>query len=170
MGSLSAPPPLTPHLKGPAVDPALLARTTLFENLTGEELARISELCREERFRAGETIFREGDEGHRLYVVVEGKARVGQSVAGAGEEALAVLGPGDCFGEMVLFGAAVRSADVTAHEDVTCAVLERTPFEAFLEEHPEVGNKVLKAVVRILSDRLRHMNEQIRALFAMSGF
>ena len=73
---------------------ALLKNVPLFKDLDDAELAEVAEVCREEKFVSGEYIFREGENGNRLYLVTEGEVRISRDVPGSGEEALAILKPG----------------------------------------------------------------------------
>jgi len=78
----------------------LLKKTAIFADLDEGELQRVAEICKEQKFASQAPIFKEGEPGNRLYVIVTGEVRISRTVPGAGEEALAVLKPGSCFGEM----------------------------------------------------------------------
>ncbi|MEP7086137.1 MAG: cyclic nucleotide-binding domain-containing protein, partial [Gemmatimonadota bacterium] len=82
---------------------ALLRPLPLFNALTSEELGKIAELCESKSFESGEYIFREGEPGNRLFIIVDGDVRISRQIPGAGEEALAVLKRGAMFGEMAVF-------------------------------------------------------------------
>ncbi len=148
----------------------LLRRTAIFADLTDEELARVAEICRTQTYQPGEVIFKEGEPGNRLYLILNGAVRISRAVPGAGEEALAVLRPGACFGEMAVFDRSERSTDAIAHEPCTLATIARPEFEMLLEFDHELGYRVLRSVVRLLSARLRSTNESLRSLLAMSMF
>ncbi len=89
----------------------LLQGVAIFKDLDDDELQQIAEVCKPEDFISGEYIFREGESGNRLYLVVEGEVRISRNVPGSGEEALAVLKPGALFGEMAVFDRSERSTD-----------------------------------------------------------
>ena len=76
----------------------LLRNVAIFKDLDDGELARVSEVCREQTFVSGEYVFREGESGNRLYLIVEGEVRISRTIPGSGEEALAVLKKGAMFG------------------------------------------------------------------------
>src|SRR6185503_6435255 len=65
----------------------LLKKVAIFKDLDDEELAQVAEVCKEEKFVSGEFIFREGEHGNRLYLIVEGDVRISRDVPGSGEEA-----------------------------------------------------------------------------------
>ena len=148
----------------------LLRNVAIFRDLDDGELARVSEVCREQRVASGEHIFREGEPGSRLYIVAEGEVRISRNVPGVGEEALAVLKPGAVFGEMAVFDRTERSTDAIASADTLCITIARTDFELLLDFNRELAYKVLWAVVRLLSTRLRSTNDSLRSFLAMSMF
>ncbi len=86
-----------------------------FEGLTRPALALIAQVTTEESHATGTKLFQYGDPGDKLFVILEGKVRISREVAGMGEEALAVLGPGEVFGEMSLLDESPRSADARVH-------------------------------------------------------
>src|SRR5258708_34896408 len=111
----------------------LLKNVSIFKDLDDSELAEISEVCREEKFVSGEYIFREGESGNRLYLVVEGEVRISRNVPGSGEEALAVLKPGALFGEMAVFDRSERSTDAISNGGTKTLTIARPDFEMVLD-------------------------------------
>ena len=151
-------------------DITLLRRVAIFNDLDDEEVAQVAEVSKEERFRSGEVIFREGEVGNRLYLIVEGEVRISRDVPGSGEEALAVLKPGAVFGEMAVFERSERSTHAIANGGATCLTITRADFEMLLDLNREMAYKVLWACVRLLSSRLRSTNDSLRSFLAMSMF
>ncbi|HNU83580.1 MAG TPA: cyclic nucleotide-binding domain-containing protein, partial [Thermoanaerobaculia bacterium] len=76
----------------------------------------LSTLSRERRLAPGEVLFREGDAGNEMYILLSGRVMISKYIPGAGEEALAFLERGDFFGEMALIDNQPRSADARAHD------------------------------------------------------
>ena len=148
----------------------LLRKVAIFQDLDDGELARVAEVCREQTFASGEVIFREGEAGNRLYLIVEGEVRISREVPGSGEEALAVLKPGALFGEMAVFDRSERSTDAIAQGALRCITIARSDFELLLDFNRDIAYKVLWAVVRLLSRRLRSTNDSLRSFLAMSMF
>jgi CRP-like cAMP-binding protein len=149
---------------------SLLRTVPLFRDLDETELAAVAELCREERFRSGEYIFREGESGNRLYLITKGEVRISRDVPGSGEEALAVLKPGAVFGEMAVFDRSERSTHAISNGGTLALTISRTDFEMLLDFNRELAYKVLWSVTRLLSARLRTTNDSLRSLLAMSMF
>jgi CRP/FNR family transcriptional regulator, cyclic AMP receptor protein len=149
---------------------ALLRGAAIFQDLDDAELESVAEICKEERFVSGEFIFREGESGNRLYLITDGEVRISRDVPGSGEEALAVLKPGALFGEMAVFDRSERSTHAIANGGATLLTISRPDFEMLLDFDHELARKVLWAVVRLLSRRLRQTNDSLRSFLAMSMF
>jgi len=138
--------------------------------LDEDELERVAEICSEQQFKFGQTIFKESEPGTRLYIIAEGEIRVSRDVPGSGEEALAVLKPGACFGEMAVFDHSTRSTDAIANTDCKLITITRSDFEMLLDFNRDLGYKVLRSVVKLLCERLRITNDNLRSFLAMSMF
>jgi len=152
------------------MDLALLKQAAIFSDLDEGELARVMEICKEQKFQSAATVFKEGEPSNRLYIIAEGEVRISRIVPGSGEEALAVLKPGTCFGEMGIFDRSERSTDAIANTDCTLLTITRSDFELLLDFNRDIAYKVLWAVVRLLSGRLRATNDNLRSFLAMSMF
>jgi len=152
------------------MDVSLIKQAAIFSTLDDDELARVAEICKEQSFKSGQTIFKEGEPGNRLYIISAGDVRISRVVPGSGEEALTVLKPGACFGEMAVFDRSERSTDAIANTDCTVLTITRSDFEILLDFNRDIAYKVLWAVVRLLSERLRITNDNLRSFLAMSMF
>ena len=97
----------------------MLRQAPLFSGLDDEAAEALSASMPEVKVRRGDVLFHEGDEGDRLYVVTDGKVKLGRTSADGRENLLAILGPGQMFGELSLFDPGPRSATVTAVTDCT---------------------------------------------------
>jgi CRP-like cAMP-binding protein len=152
------------------MDIGLIKKAAIFSTLEDEELHRLAEICKEQSFKFGQTIFKEGEPGNRLYIISSGDVRISRVVPGSGEEALTVLKPGACFGEMAVFDRSERSTDAIANTDCTVLTISRSDFEILLDFNRDIAYKVLWAVVRLLCERLRITNDNLRSFLAMSMF
>ena len=141
-----------------------IAKIHLFQGLRAEALHLVAQVAVEETHPVGTVIFKHGDVGEKLYVVVEGRVRITREVQGLGEEALAIVGPGDVFGEMALLDAAPRSATARVHERCRLLAIHRDAFEDLLFVHKELAYEVLWNVVRLMSRRLRETNDRFATL------
>jgi CRP/FNR family transcriptional regulator len=144
-------------------DAALMTRLRalpLFSRLSDDELGDLAGRLRTRPYKRAEVIFRKDDPGTHLYLVLEGAVKI--SLPGEfGQEALvAIMRPGDFFGELALFDRSPRSAGATALEDTRAALLAGEDFIAFLERHPSAVRVVLETLartIRRLSDRVEHL-------------
>ncbi|MEP7765630.1 Crp/Fnr family transcriptional regulator [Sanguibacter sp. 25GB23B1] len=108
----------------------------------------------------GDVLFEEGQPGDRLYVIREGKIKLGRRSGDGRENLLAVLGPGEMFGELSLFDPGPRSLGASAVSDSVLYELEHGALIAALEENPGVAKHLLTALAR----RLRRTNEALADL------
>lgn len=148
----------------------LLNKVAIFKDLDPDELNQVADVCKEEKFVSGEYIFREGEHGNRLYLIVDGEVRISRDVPGSGEEALAVLKAGALFGEMAVFDRTERSTHAISNGGTKVLTISRPDFEMLLDFNREIAYKVLWACVRLLSSRLRSTNDSLRSFLAMSMF
>jgi CRP/FNR family cyclic AMP-dependent transcriptional regulator len=138
--------------------------------LSAAEMKLLATFSSEERFRASSVIFREGERGDKLYIVLNGRVRISKFIPGVGEEALAVLNRGDFFGEMALIDEKPRSADAKAHEtDATVLSIDRGTLNEILSMDPHASLQFLNLLCRMISRRLREINDKIVQWKYMSG-
>jgi len=147
-----------------------LSRIHLFAGIAPTGLRRIAEIALEESHGVGSYIFREGTGGDALYLIMEGKVRISREISGMGEEALAVLGPGEAFGEMALVDDFPRSADAKVHERCRLLVISKDSLESLLFLDKELAYELLWNFVKILSARLRETNDKMTFLSVTGRF
>src|SRR5689334_25434846 len=130
-----APGPATPSSRTtipPEKAVELLSKISLFSALQPSYLRRIANLGIEEDYPLNAIIFKEGAQGDKMYLILSGAVRISRQVPGMGEEALAVLRPGNYFGEMALIDDSPRSADAKAHETTEVFVIRKEDLEDLL--------------------------------------
>ena len=148
-----------------------LRKVTLFEGLLPVHLRRIAALVQEVEVARGDSVFKHGDEGDGLYLIVEGAVRISRTVSGIGEEALAVLSPGMYFGEMsIVDDDSPRSADAIAHETTRLLKLPKDDLRDLMFVDRELAYELLWRFVRTLSTRLRQSNDRLLMLTVSSKF
>src|SRR5690606_17458702 len=157
------------EVKGKTV-PEILAQIDLFAGLPPAHLRRFVEIGREQKHATGTTVFEEGAEGDRFFLVLEGAIRISRVVPGMGEEALAVLRPGAYFGEMSLIDDAPRSATALAHESTRLFSIARRDLEDLLFVDRDLAYDFLWNFLRTLSRRLRATNDKMTFLATTSKF
>src|ERR1700754_3645937 len=97
----------------------------------------------ESRLRRGDVLFHEGDSGDKLYVVLDGKVKLGRTSSDGRENLLAILGPGQMFGELSLFAPGPRSAPATALTDTTFVSRSHEHLLRWLEGRPTAARGLL---------------------------
>jgi CRP/FNR family transcriptional regulator, cyclic AMP receptor protein len=166
----SAATPATPKADALTIKQAL-EEISLFSGLLPTHLDRIAKLAREFEYTRNEYVFKHGDEGDGLYLVLEGAIRISRNMSGMGEEALAVLRPGHHFGEMSLIDDDVpRSADALCHENARLLKLPKHDLRDLMFVDRELAYELLWRFVRGLSGRLRDSNDRLMMLTATSKF
>lgn len=140
------------------------------QGLSGKELKTLATFSRELRFESGAALFEEGDEGHEMYVVLDGKVLISKYIPGAGEEALAILERGDFFGEMSLIDGELRSADARAHGGpLAVLALDHGTIQEMLALDPEASLDFLRLLCRLIAKRLREIDEKVVSWRILSG-
>jgi SulP family sulfate permease len=140
-----------------------LVEVGLFAKLNPTDLAAIEPYLRHASYRQDEVIFREGDPGSEVFIVTKGTASAFLHSSPFNIR-LGTFAPGTAFGELAILDAGPRSATVIADEDLACFVLTAANFEALTEKHPDVAGRILAAIGRELSGRLRTANRTIHQL------
>jgi CRP/FNR family transcriptional regulator, cyclic AMP receptor protein len=148
----------------------ILGQIDLFSGLPLTHLRRVVDIGVEEAYKSGATIFSEAEAGDKFYLIVEGAVRISRIVPGMGEEALAVLRPGNYFGEMSLIDDAPRSATAVCHERCRLFVVNRKDLEDLLFVDRDLAYELLWNWVRTLSRRLRATNDKMTFLATTSKF
>ena len=132
----------------------LLKSLSLLADLSDRELGIINALMHDRSYLKGEIIFDQGDQGQALYVIQSGRvAIVLQDDPGT---PLAILEPGQFFGELALLDDSPRMAQARAEEDCVLSVLFRGEFTGLLETHAVIATRIAVRLARELGVRLRH--------------
>jgi CRP/FNR family transcriptional regulator len=130
----------------------------IFDGLTLEDIEPLRHSVRTRRFDRGTYLFREGDPGGHLYMVISGQVKIGRTGERGEEIVFAVTGPGEIFGELSLFDPdGERTADAEALEPTECIVVNRAPLLRFLSEQP----KLLLQIISVLSVYVRRKDESL---------
>lgn len=137
-----------------------LKKAPLFAALDEEASAALRSSMNEVRVARGQKLFDEGDPGDRLYVITEGKIKLGRTSPDGRENLLAILGIGEMFGELSLFDPGPRTATATAVTDSALIGLGHHDLQPWLTGRPEVAAQLLGALAR----RLRRTNEAMADL------
>jgi cAMP-dependent protein kinase regulator len=140
-----------------------LAATPLFSSLPAAALEELIDRIQLVDLAAGEVLFRQGDAGHNLYVVVEGAIHVWNE--GPPRTRLLVLGPGSFFGEIALVTDHPRSATVEVEQATQLLSIDRDAVRALMRDHPDV----LPVLLRFVRERLVDSLVRTHPMFAPFG-
>jgi len=139
------------------VTDAILRQAPLFAGLEEQAADILEKSMTPLSLRRGDILFNEGDIGNQLYVVTDGKVKLGRSSVDGRENLLALLGPGQMFGELSFFDPGPRSATATAVTDLELAALGHDVLGPLVEDHTGVA----LAFLHQLAERLRRTNEVV---------
>ncbi|MCB1043301.1 MAG: cyclic nucleotide-binding domain-containing protein [Acidobacteria bacterium] len=145
-----------------------LKQTLLFQDLTEEELVEIILIGQVIGFKKDQVIFREGEPGDTLYLIVEGSVRISK-MSNNCEEALTILEARSFFGEMTLFDQEPRSAWAIAHEDSSVFAIRSSDLFSVFENNRSIGYKFLWAFCQTLAKRLRMTNEKFNIMMSLAN-
>jgi len=133
----------------------VLSRAPLFETLDDEGARALRVGVVDVQLARGDRLFDEGDDGDRLYVILDGKIKLTRTAPDGRENLLSVLGPGEMFGELSLFDPRPRTASAVAVTDSKLAGLGHDYLRHWLTGRPDVAMHLLQA----LAQRLRRAND-----------
>src|SRR5258707_11072237 len=142
----------------------LLLNCSLFGGLRPDERAEVVALARVRTFNAGETVFAIGSPGDQMMALLSGTIRISVPSSGGKELLLAVIQPGEVFGELAVLDGKERSADAVAETACTVAILDRRDIFSFFERNPTAW----PSLVKVLCQRLRR-TDQVFAEVALLG-
>ena len=132
----------------------LLDDVDLFADLTPQELLHLADASTTEDLRRGDVLFHEDDPGDTVYIVIDGRIAIAKRSIDGRESVVALMEPGDLFGEMQLFENQGRTAEARALEQSQVLAIGYGPIRQVYEQRPEL----LWGVVALLAGRLRTMD------------
>jgi CRP/FNR family transcriptional regulator len=139
---------------------SVLAQLPLFAAMDPDSAATLEARLTTRTLSRSHVVFREGEPGDRLFIVIDGKVKISRAAADGRENVLAVLGATEMFGELSLFDPGPRTATVTTVTETTLASLDHDDLRPLLSERPGVAVHLLQA----LAQRLRRTNEAMADL------
>jgi len=131
----------------------------LLETLSDAEFEQLAPLLKERTFDAGVVIIEDGGRGGDVFFLIEGRVRLAKPGPNGGTQLLALLHPGDCFGELEAIAGRPRSAHAVAEDRCVAYSLGQAEFQALLRQSPPLATRLLQ----VLSVRLRSLNHHFAA-------
>jgi CRP-like cAMP-binding protein len=142
------------------VDDTVVLAAPLFADMDSEESKALFDSMVPVELTRGDVLFREGEPGDRLYVIAQGKIKLGRRSSDGRENLLSILGPGEMFGELSLFDPGPRTATASSVSDALVYELRHQALVQWIAAHPNVATTLLGALAR----RLRRTNETLADL------
>ena len=139
---------------------AFLKRVPLFSSLGERQLDTLAAGTVRRSFARGRLIVAEGEASQSLYILLSGRAKVQRSDSEGKEVILAIVGAGECIGEMSLIDDAPRSASVVTLESCDFMAINKDSFKEILAENHDISLKIMKGLVK----RLREADKKIETL------
>jgi CRP-like cAMP-binding protein len=137
-----------------------LARAGIFQGVEPEAAAALAAQLETVTYPRGSAIFSEGELGDRLYIILEGKVKLGRHSPDGRENLLAIMGPADMFGELSVFDPGPRTSTAVAVTEVQLATMDRTGMRSWVTKRPEIAEQLLRVIAR----RLRRTNNALADL------
>lgn len=142
---------------------SVLKKVPLFASLSETDLQNLAGLLRWKSIGKGEILFRHGDEGMALYIIMQGRIKISLSRR-LEKMTIAILGQGEFLGEMALLDGQPRSADAVALEDSHLYLLNRNDFLSFLFNN----DNAVRTILHSLSARLRKTDDLLAEMCFLS--
>ncbi len=142
-------------------DPVIqsLESIPVFDNLTSKEFREISRLVHKRNYKEGEIIFKKNSPGEGMYIVLSGSVKIKDPDS---ETNFASLTKNNFFGEMALLDKETRSAQAEANDPTNLIGFFRTDLMSIISRFPQMGNKILLNLAKVLAERLRQANELLK--------
>ncbi len=141
-----------------------LKQVPVFRGLTKREYREVEKLIHERTYKPEETVFKENAPGEGMYIILSGKVEICMNGSDPNKNILAELGNGEFFGELSLLDDDIRSATAVSVDHSRLLGFFRPDLFSLLERNPELGNKLLLNLARVIGKRLRKTNDLLTNL------
>ncbi len=138
----------------------ILKQQVLLEDLSAQELTRMSKAIRKLHVKKGEAIFKEKEETKGLYLIHSGKVEISKVTTDGWKQTLAAFTKGHFFGELSILEKRKHEASAVATEDTEILLLGKEDFEKMEKEDPELAFKIMKKIALVMCKNLRRMNDK----------
>ena len=142
-----------------------MRKLPLFHGLQDSEHLMLINACKIVKLIEGSFLFREGDRGHELYILLNGKMRIQTDEIGV----MGHIRPGDIVGEMGVVRNADRTATIIATENSMLFSIGRMDLEGLAGKAPRISYLIMRNIANVVSDRLATTNKKVESLIS-SGY
>jgi CRP-like cAMP-binding protein len=140
-----------------------LKQVAFFRHVPRKEFGRLFQALAERNYQPGDVLFKEGDVGRALFILEWGQVEISRQIGKGEKQSIAVLGPGDYFGEVSLLDDQPRTASATALTSSRVYLLYKTELQALLDGAPHAGAAIMAHLAEVLASRLRSTMKRLPA-------
>jgi hypothetical protein len=149
--------PVSPGSQG--VTPESLRRIKIFADMEERQLASFLQYMEVKELLPNAVIFRKGDHGDAMFLVLQGEVRA-RSMVGGRESTLSTLGVGECFGELAVIDEGARSADVVANTETVLLKISGEALKRLFQEAPALAAPFLLGLSKTISSSVRRLTKR----------
>lgn len=142
------------------MDGGLKERIHVFGELEVSEMALVEALLESKDYGPNETIYKEGEKGDSLNIIMKGKVKINKLMVEGGQFCIAILKEGDMFGIMSFLDGSDHDATIVSDQQTRLVVLKKPDFEKLLLSNPLIAGKILRRLAVHLASIVRNMNSQ----------
>ena len=141
----------------------LLKNAYFFKSLSDEDIIKIREVCKEEKYDAGEVVFFEGTTGDRCFIILKGSVEIWKEYRSPDCDLLSVYKSGQLFGELALIDDSPRGATVVVREPVKLLSIKRDDFSRVLAGSATISISIMKTITAAIREQTDHFLANLRA-------
>ena len=137
-----------------------LVNAALFRGIEPHVVSKLTARLETVDFAPGQLIYARGDLGAELYILLDGKVKLGRCADDGRENLLTVLAPPDMFGELSILDPGPQPWSATAITEVHAAVVDQMQLQAWIDDYPAIAKRLL----RLMARQLRHTTDTLADL------
>jgi hypothetical protein len=141
------------------ITPGALRRIKIFAAMDDRQLASFLQYMQVLKFLPNAVIFREGESGDAMFLVLAGEVRA-RAMVGGRESTLSTMGVGECFGELAVIDESARSADVIANVESVLLKISASALKRLFQEAPALAAPFLLALSKTITSRVRGLTKR----------
>jgi CRP-like cAMP-binding protein len=134
-------------------------KESFFGHLNEDEMRLVKERMLKESFSMGQYVFKYGEPGRKLYVVEKGTVSLIKSLGSDLDKTVLIAPEGSIFGEFSFIDGSTRSASALVTVDAVLLSLDRSDFDALIQQFPAIGTKLFNNLLFTLTQRIRKTSE-----------
>ncbi len=138
----------------------MLKQQALLEDLTNDELAKMSKIVQKLSFKKGDYVFREKEDTKGLYLIHSGKVEISKVTSDGWKQTLASFTKGHFFGELSILERRRHEAQAVAVENTEIFLISKEIFEKMEKEESPIAFKIIKKLALVMCKNLRRMNDK----------